>query len=443
MRRILTIAVITLLAVIIGGLGVALLTYPPEYVYRLLAWRNSDVGDIERFAATPLAAASDPFTFADARDDDRVRRVFASLDQAADLGGTSGAGAAAADLDAFLADADTQAFIVIQDGRVLYEGYFDGATRDTVVTSFSVGKSFTSALVGIAVAEGSIESLDDPITAYLPELEQRDAAFTAVTVRHLLSMSSGIRYEEVPFFHGDDAKTYYYPDLRTLALEETKIEGPPDLTFHYNNYHPLLLGLILERATGVPVATYLEERLWRPLGMEYEGSWSIDSPEKAFPKMESGVNGRAIDFGKFGQLLLDGGRWGGEQLIPAEWVELSTTPHGRAPGYYPDGYTLDEFSLGYGLMWWTLDVAGDAAGAGDAGGTAAGDSGDSGDAPTAPVVGAAESGRRDFMAWGKYGQIIFVSPDTGVVVVRNGAAEGISLGRWFRLLSEFADDLAR
>ena len=205
------------------------------------------------------------------------------------------------DFDAFLAKNRTQAFIVIQDDAILYEQYFNGASRDSIVTSFSTAKSFTSTLIGIAISEGYIHSVDDPITDYLPELAERDPAFANITIRDLLMMSSGIKYVEFPFVNGDDAKTYYYPDLRQLALEDTHIVGLPGEQFHYNNYHPLLLGMILERATGTSVANYLQEKIWKPVGMEYPGSWSLD--EHGFEKMESGINARAIDFAKFGRLV--------------------------------------------------------------------------------------------------------------------------------------------
>src|SRR5690606_10336622 len=129
------------------------------------------------------------------------------------------------DLDAFLENNGTQAFIVIQDDTVLYEHYFNGAQRDSIVTSFSVAKSFVSAMIGIAIEEGHIQSADDPITTYLPELLDRDPRFGQITIRHLLNMSSGIKYVENSFINGDDALTYYYPDLRELALEKTEING--------------------------------------------------------------------------------------------------------------------------------------------------------------------------------------------------------------------------
>ena len=137
---------------------------------------------------------------------------------------------------------------------------------------------------------------------------------------------------------GDDTATYYAPDLRKLALEETEVVEEPGRRFHYNNFNPLLVGLALERATGMPVAAYLESRLWRPLGMEADGSWSLDSEASGFEKMESGLNGRPVDFAKFGLLYARGGRWQGRQLIPRAWAEDPTvvpTPGRRGPGPRP------------------------------------------------------------------------------------------------------------
>jgi hypothetical protein len=176
------------------------------------------------------------------------------------------------DLDDFLEQTQTLAFIVIQNDIILYERYFNGASPDSIVTSYSVAKAWNSALIGAAIADGFIESVDDPITDYLPELAERDPAFANITIHDLLRMSSGIKYEKTGGLDGDDAKTYYYHDLRQLALEETIVIDPPGSYWLYNNYHPLLLGLILERATGIPVAAYLETSIWQPIGMEFDGS---------------------------------------------------------------------------------------------------------------------------------------------------------------------------
>jgi hypothetical protein len=277
----------TIVSVIALLLLVSVIIYPTDYFVRL-RWLDADVYDYLKFPERRLEASSTPFYFDEELDEDRVRDLFETSPGVDDL-------------DTFLEETGTQAFIVIQDDNILYERYFNGAERDSIVTSFSVAKSFDSALIGIAIEEGVINSVDDPITNYLPELAERDPAFSEITIRDLLMMSSGIKYREFPFLNGDDAKTYYYPDLRQLALEQTEIVGDPGDTFLYNNYHPLLLGLIIERATGAPVTDYLQQKIWEPLGMEFDGSWSLDSEESSFEKMESGINGRAIDFAKLGR----------------------------------------------------------------------------------------------------------------------------------------------
>ncbi len=240
--------------------------------------------------------------------------------------------------DEFLRSTNTTSFIVIKDDAILYEGYFNGYSRDSIVTSFSMAKSVTSALVGIAIDEGYIGSVDDPIVAYLPEL--RAAASTTVTIRHLLLMSSGIRYVQDEDLSGlqdsgrcsDDALSYSYPNLRRLALQLPPSKEPAGRRSTTTPTTRSLLGMILERTTHRPVAEYLQEKIWQPLGMEYPASWSLDSEASGFEKMESGLNGRAIDFAKFGRLFLDNGNWNGKQIDPdgvGDGVDLARS--GRPP----------------------------------------------------------------------------------------------------------------
>jgi CubicO group peptidase (beta-lactamase class C family) len=190
-----------------------------------------------------------------------------------------------------------------------------------------MAKSFASTLVGVAIDEGYIKSVDESITNYITELLGKDERFKAITIRNLLTMSSGIKYEDggdLPWSEeADDTKTYYSTDLRELALN-CRIEGKPGEYFEYNNYNPLLMGMILERATGMRVSRYLQEKLWKPVGMEADGSWSLDSTSSGFEKMESGVNARARDFARFGMLFAQEGNWEGRQLISRGWVEEST-----------------------------------------------------------------------------------------------------------------------
>jgi CubicO group peptidase (beta-lactamase class C family) len=298
---------------------------------------------------------------------------------------------------------------VIKDGTVVYEQYFNGTQRDSIVTSFSVAKSFTSALIGIAIQEGYIQSVDDPITLYLPELAERDPRFNAITIRHLLLMASGLDYQSFRswLINGDDPLTTYYPDQRKLALENTRILDEPGLYFRYNKYQPQLLGLILERTTGMPVTTYMQTRLWDKIGMEYAGSWSTDSITSDFEKMETGVNARAIDFAKFGVLYLNGGAWQGETVISPAWVQESTEPYfpDDSDGYYPDRFASLPGHAYYHYMWWGFDRG---------------------------------EGHYDFSAEGDRGQFIYVSPSSGIVIVRNGTDFGVSTDEWLALFYQFA-----
>ena len=389
---------IVLAGIVILALATALLTYPPEYVFRVIAWGNSDAFDWQKFPEHRLEAAPVPFTFDEAADD-RVAALFTQL-------------TGVDNWEVFLEENQTQAFIVIQDGSVLYEQYFNDTQRDSIVTSFSVAKSFTSALIGIAIDEGYINSVSDPITNYLPELAVRDSRFENITIRDLLRMSSGLEYKEnrFPGLNGDDALTTYYPDQRFIALQNTKIIDPPGKYFLYNKYHPQLLGMILERTTGQTVTEYLQRKIWDPLGMEFGGSWSIDSETSDFEKMETGVNARAIDFAKFGQLFLNGGAWNDQQVISQTWVAESTRPY--LPSDYSAYYPADWFSglpgQGYyQYMWWGTAV---------------------------------DPRSYDFMAAGDRGQFIYVSPGNALVIVRNGIDYGISFDTWFDLFYRFANE---
>jgi CubicO group peptidase (beta-lactamase class C family) len=344
---------------LVAGLlyGAAFLLTPYSGLARAIVWIEADVDDYRRFPARTIQSPAEASRF-------RRAEVPAAL-RFVRVGGIR------RDLETLLRSAGTTAFIVTRGDAVVYEGYFNGAVRSSIQTSFSVAKSYLSTLVGIAAEEGLL-GLDDPITKHLPELLDRDPRFRRIAVEDLISMASGLRYEESGAPWGDDAQTYYGANLRELALEDTEIIEPPGVRWHYNNYNPLLLGMILERTTDMSVAEYLERTLWKPLGPEYVATWSLDSERSGFEKMESGLNARAIDFVKLGVLFLDRGQWRARQVVPRSWVETSTAPH--AAPYY--GY------------WWWVEPNG------------------------------------AFMARGNYGQFVYVDRARGVVIARFGSTDG-------------------
>lgn len=307
-------------------------------------------------------------------------------------------------LSELLRSTGTHAFIVVRDNQVLYEDYFNGFARDSLCTSWSLSKSFTSALVGIAISEGYIKSLDDPITNYLPELKAQ--RFDAITIRNLLTMGSGIQYR-IGFFPWDEfVLAGYYPNLRQLLLSDLKIVEPPGQSFHYNNFNTELIGMILERTTGIAPSQYLQEKVWKPIGMEYSATWSIDSDADGFEITPILLNARAIDLAKFGRLYLNSGDWQGRQIVPEHWVVESTTsdPNDRRPWE-----TFSRWQEGggyYKYFWWGVSH---------------------------------EQSDYSFMGIGTYGQFIFVSPKTRVVIVRTADEDGIDPPYWREVFQYIAD----
>jgi CubicO group peptidase (beta-lactamase class C family) len=379
---------LALVAVVAGYLSA-----PNFYLTRTIFWGESDYKDHEKFPARTIHNGPSVSRFDKLPADNRYASQIEAIARDTNNGES---------LEEYLDASGTTAFLVVHDDRLLYERYFDGYDEHSIHTSFSMAKSFASALVGIAIDEGHINSVNEPITNYIPELLEKDERFESITIRHLLTMSSGIKYEEggdLPWSEeADDTKTYYATDLRKLALENSRIEGKPGEYFEYNNYNPLLIGMVLERATGMSVSRYLQQKLWKPMGMEADGSWSLDSTENGFEKMESGVNARARDFARFGMLFAEEGNWEGRQLISRGWVEEST----RAD-------TSTDPSQDYQYFWW---------------------------------VNTPEGETYHFSARGNYGQYIYVAPETDLVIVRLGKEEGEQgYDYWIYLFEELATTL--
>ena len=382
-RRLAYIAV-GVLVTVAAVYGWARLSVDRSTIARALVWGDADVGDQFRFPSRPIPAGEDASPLsAGVEIDPRLPPAV--------LGG----GAA---FDDFLRANATRAFLVVHEDRVVYERYFGGSDRHMLHTSFSVAKSFVSTLVGIAIDEGLIGSVEDPVTDYLPELAERDPRFERITLRDLLAMSSGLRYwdTDLPWPWADDTFTYYGTDLRDIALERTEVEAPPGEEWLYNNYNPLLLGLVLERATGMSVSEYMATTLWRPLGAERNATWNLDSEHSRFEKMESGLNATAADYARFGLLILHGGEWNGTRILSEDWVREATA---RDTTTHPADH--------YQHYWW---------------------------------IDAERPGR--FYALGNLGQYVYVAPDTDTVIVRTGSDWGTDNESWLTILRDVADQLA-
>jgi CubicO group peptidase (beta-lactamase class C family) len=372
-----------------------------EYLYRYVFWgpRNlvSPSTNYGLYPSHAIAASSEPSQFAPGP----AGLVPETVEY------QKGGAVKSSSLDELLASTGTHAFIVIKDNQVIYEKYFNGYQRDSVCMSRSLAKSFTSALVGIAIGEGHIRSVNDPITNYLPELKER--GFERITLRNLLTMGSGIKFHLRDLPWDEQTIAYMHPELRDVLLHRLEIAEPPGQSFNYDDYNTLLLGIILERTTNRTPSEYLEEKIWQPVGMEFPATWSIDSERDGLELMHVALNARAIDFAKFGQLYLQGGSWNGRQIIPAAWIAESTT---RDPEDTRKWETYDWWlPIGgyYKYFWWGIQRGGD---------------------------------DYDYEAIGKWGQSIYVSPRRNVVIVRTADGWGLEPYEWPAVYRYIADHAA-
>ncbi|MDF1687970.1 MAG: serine hydrolase [Parvibaculaceae bacterium] len=288
------------------------------------------------------------------------------------------------DTEAFLTETDTAALLVIQNGNVRFEDYRLTGGRDVQWLSMSVAKSFTSTLVGMAVEDGSIASIEDPVTKYVPALA--GSAYDSVRIKDILQMSSGAAWDEN---YGDpDSDINRFGRILGAGgsfsefVTTMKREKEPGTYNRYNSASTQVLGSLLLAATGQPIQDYMAEKLWTPLGMESDGYWLVDDDN--VPMVFFGLNATARDYAKIGELFRNGGMWNGEQVVSADWVHASITPD--APHLMPGDNPLSDFPMGYGYQWWVMD--------GDA---------------------------QEFSAIGVYNQFIYVNPTKDLVIVKLSA----------------------
>jgi CubicO group peptidase (beta-lactamase class C family) len=330
-----------------------------------LIWHNyADFTDYKRFPAHPIDAAPVPFRFQTAGDTQTLGDTIPVTRYAAE----PFAPAEQMTLRAFLAEMQTVAFLIIKEDTILLEHYFGGYTEASVLPSFSVAKAFVSALVGIALAEQHLRDVQQPITDFLPELQGK--GFDRITIEHLLQMTSGIQFSQRYDTISDAGKLYYTADI-LQRVRTLKVQDPPGTRFHYKSIDTQLLGIILTRATGTPLARYLEEKIWHPLGMEFAASWSLDH-ENGLEKAFCCLNARARDFAKYGRLYMHKGTWNGKQIVPAAWVQRSLQ------------VDTTQGSVGeYQYQWWL-----------------------------------ASETEGDFYALGLHGQYLYVNPQRRMIIVK-------------------------
>ena len=266
----------------------------------------------------------------------------------------------------------TEAYIIIKNDSICYEQYWDGYSYTSHTNSFSMAKSIVSILTGIAMQEGKIKSIDEHVYDFIPAF--KNGMDSLLTIKDLLTMSSGMSYEESyvnPFDY--PAEAYYGDDIVANTLKY-KVVTEPGRKFIYQSGNSALLGYILTIATGEKLSDYASEKLWQPLGAEQPAFWSLDHKD-GMEKSYCCFNSNARDFARLGQLYLDSGKFGGRQLVPQNYVLASMK---------------SALSEHYGYNWWILNCDGH-------------------DVP---------------YCRGILGQYIFVVPDKNMVIVRLGKKRG-------------------
>lgn len=251
------------------------------------------------------------------------------------------------DIDAYMKSQRSAAIVILHDGKIVYEKYGLDFGPQGKWTSFSVAKSLTSTMVGAAVKDGHIKSLDDKVTDYIAGL--KGSAYDDVTVRQLLTMTSGVRWNEdysdpksdVALFN--EHKAPEGEDVTVSYMKTLPREAPAGSKWVYKTGETNLIGVLVSEATGRNLAEYLSEKVWKPYGMEQDATWLLGSTGHEI----SGccIQAATRDYARFGQFILEGGVAGGEQVVPDGWLDMATT---KQTGIGMDG-------RGYGFQWWTND----------------------------------------------------------------------------------------
>ena len=246
-----------------------------------------------------------------------------------------------------LTDLHSVGFAVFQHDSLIFEQYWNGWDADSVANSFSVAKSYISVLTGIAMGEGKIQSVFQPVSAFLPEF--KDECHSKITLYNLLTMSTGLDWSESganPF--SDNAKGYYGTNVRELSLTQP-CRDVPGKEFDYISGSTQIMAEVLEAAYGKQLDELVLEKVWGPLGCEHDAYWGKDTEEGDF-KAFCCLYATARDFGRIGQLYLDSGMWNGKQIVPREYWQASITPANLMDHGEPNAR--------YGYYWWLAQVDG-------------------------------------------------------------------------------------
>ena len=288
------------------------------------------------------------------------------------------------DLSQALEYFQSDGMVVLHNGHLVYENYWLGNSKDSKHISWSVAKSFLSALIGIALEDGLIDDLDDPITKYLKDFV--GTGYEDIPIKDILQMSSGVTFNEDYADYNSDINRFGRAIAQGTSMREfakTLKNGKKSGTYnHYVSIDTQMLAMLLQEVTGMSVTKNLQEKIWNKVGMEHDAYYMVD--DTGMEVALGGLNASVRDYAKFGLLYLNKGRWNGEQVVPEKWVESSY--NADAAHLLPGENELSSNSWGYGYQWWI---------------------------PGFPDT--------DYLAAGIYNQYIYIDPVTNVVIAKTSS----------------------
>jgi CubicO group peptidase (beta-lactamase class C family) len=376
-------AVRGILITIVLILVVWVLVAGPVTVSRVVTRGDTTIYDYKRFPGRALNASSQPFQFDVALQDDAIPEVV-HVDGSGEMM-----------FSEVLETSNTLAFLVIKDDVIIYERYLHGHAESGISQVFSTSKSILSILIGTAIDDGLIVSVNDPVTMYVPELTA--AGFEKVSIEDLLNMQSNMSYYENDNPFGKHV-IFNFTDRLEDQILELQLRATPDPQFRYKSGDSALLGLILDRALGEKTITqYTQEQLWDALGMEHKGVWGVDRSD-GLERTWCCLSMSARDLAKLGRLYLHQGNWDGTQIISQEWVQTSTTGGAYGSDEWPDEFA-ESGRMNYKYQWWLLSE---------------------------------ESG--SYSTVGKDGQYMYVNPEKALIIIRLGEKTGNL--PWVHILQE-------
>lgn len=338
------------------------LTLQSCHIGRMVRYYKADIDDHKIFPYTEVNTGEETFYFEDGRDSELGKRLDTL---------TFSADGERANMSRILETyTETTAFLVIKNDQVLFENYYEGYKRDSISNIFSVSKSVTALLMGIAIDDGIVDNVNDPITKYIPELTEANPTFEKLTIEHLLNMRSGLKFDESYSSPFDEVSKLYYGRKQLKQISKYEFIHEPGSHHEYQSVNTTLLGIAIERASQTELGKFLEEKLWIPLQMENQATWSVDDNTNRNTKAFCCLNTTAIDLAKIARLVLNNGKFNGKQIVSEQWISKIRTPNKDNDCYQ--------------YQWYSDDCT------------------------------------DDFMAIGILGQTIFVSPSEDLIIIRLG-----------------------